>query len=162
MTTESNQENVSGIRGWLILVLIGLLISPIRILLHSYENFWPLYAESLWGEFTRQSSEFYHPAFAGVVVFEIASNAILLITGLLTLYVFLRKSRHTPLVAIIWIALGLVFAVVDTILIRQVPLLAAQVSGLDTFKQIAGPALRAAIWIPYFVVSKRVRATFVR
>ncbi|RZA31774.1 MAG: DUF2569 domain-containing protein [Lysobacteraceae bacterium] len=162
MVTESNQEDLAGIGGWLILVLFGLLASPVRILLYAYEDVWPLYSEGIWVDLTHQSSDFYMPGFAGVAGFSIANNAVLLLVGLLTLYLFLRKSRYAPRVAITWFAIGLVFAVLDIILLRQVPPLAAEVTGLDTFEAVAGPALRAAIWIPYFFVSKRVRATFVR
>ena len=162
MTTETKTESPSGIGGWLILVLLGLLASPIRILFYAYENFWPLYSEGLWLEFTKPSSAYYHPAFAPIVSFEIAGNALLLLIGLWTLYLFLRKSKHTPLLAIIWFATAFVFAAIDAVLIRQVPLLAAEVTGYDAFKEIVGSALRATIWIPYFLISKRVKATFTR
>ena len=158
----TTKDNLSGIGGWLILVLIGLLISPIRIAHFAYENFWPLYSEGLWNEFTNPSSELFHPSFAPILTFEIFSSIILLLGALLNLYLFLRKSKYTPKVAISWFVFALLFAITDAFLIRQDPTLSSEVTGVDTIKQVGGPLLRAAIWIPYFLVSKRVKATFVK
>ena len=156
------EQKLEGIGGWLILVLIGLVVSPIRIGMHAYQNFAPIFSDGTWEALTSPSSEAYHKLWAPLISFEIAGNIAIILLGLVTLYFFVTKSRHTPRVAIAWLLTGVVFVIGDFFLADLIPLIAAQPTGADTIKEVARSLIGAAIWVPYFLVSKRVKATFVR
>ena len=162
MASLKEERNLDGIGGWLILILLGLLVSPIRIGLVIYQTYVPLFSDGTWEQLTTSSSDAYHPFWAPLITFEIASNLLIILLGLLTLYFFFLKSKHTPRAAIAWLLSSFVFVVVDYFLADAIPFVAAQPADPETIKEVARSTVSAAIWVPYFLVSKRVKATFTR
>ncbi len=162
MATVKEERNLEGIGGWLILILIGLLVTPFRLGIHLYQNYVPIFSDGTWEQLTDSSGEIYHPLWAPLITFEIVGNLIVLGLGLLTLYFFLRKSKHTPRAAIVWLLTSFVFVIADFFLADMIPFIAAQPTDPETIKEVAKSTIGAAIWVPYFLVSKRVKATFRR
>jgi len=64
-----------------------------------------------------------------------------------------------PRLVIIFLLANLAFVIVDYFLAMRIPLVASMPDE-STPTQIARPAVSCAIWIPYFLRSKRVRNTF--
>ena len=78
----------------------------------------------------------------------------------LLVYLFFGKKKRFPRSAIAFMVISVVWVVVDFAVALAIP----AVRGLDHTVQIAAIAqglVGAAIWIPYFMKSKRVHATFV-
>lgn len=159
--TPGQTEAPSGIGGWLLLVLLGLIVSPLRTGFFLFETYWPLYRDGAWHELLDPRSEFHDPEIALLLGFEIVGNACAIMVALATLYLFCRKSRLTPRFAIAWFGGLLAFNLADYVLVGRVPLLAAGRDSFQAVKDLALSAIRAGIWIPYFMTSKRVRATFI-
>lgn len=157
-TTEGPQR----LGGWLLLITLGLVISPVRIGLMLAQNHLPMFSNGTWQALTTQASEFYHPLWAPLIWFEIAGNLLIVALGLTALCFLLMKSRHTPKLVISWLVLGLAFVSADFFLAEQIPAIADQPTDPESVKELARSIVGAAIWIPYFLVSKRVRATFTR
>ena len=153
---------VSGLGGWLLLVLFGLIVSPLRIGYFLYETYWPLYRDGAWQELVDLRSEFYNPDVAWLLGFEVVGNITAIIAALATLYLFCRKSRLTPRFAIAWFAGLFAFNLIDYVLVGRVSLLAAARDDFDAMRDLGLSAIRTGIWIPYFLKSKRVKATFIR
>ena len=149
-----------GIGGWLILVVIGLLISPIRISHFMLTNHWPIFRDGAWPVLTTPGTEAYHALWAPLIVFEIVGNLGSIALALVTLWFLVRKSRRTPILAIGWLIWTTAFVVVDFFAADLIPAVAAQ-SDPDSVKELVRSIFGAAIWVPYFLVSKRVKATFV-
>lgn len=160
---ESAPEVVpQAIGGWLILVLIGLTLTPVRIgwaLIHTYV---PIFTNDAWHRLTTPGSARYHPLWGAVISIEVAGNFLILLLALVTLWFFLKKSRYTPRMMVAMYVFGLVFVVIDHFLAQQIPFIAARPLSSDTSQEMFRTIVAAVIWVPYFLVSKRVHSTFVR
>jgi hypothetical protein len=150
-----------GIGGWLILVVIGIVASTIQNSYVVYATFWPLVEDDTWAELTTDGGSAYDPMWAPLLVFEAAGNAIMIALGVVTLVFLLKESKHTPAVAIIWLGLTFGFFGVDYLIAGLIPTVAAQLDA-SSLREVVRTAISAAIWIPYFLVSKRVKTTLVK
>lgn len=157
---EGNNEDLRGIGGWLILVMIGLVVSPIRIGWVLYSDYLPMFQDGTWEMLTVPGGEAYHELWKPLLAFEIAGNVITILLALITLFLLIRKSRWTPGFAIAWLLLGLVFVVADYLLAQKIPLIVELGTDPETMREIVRSIIGAAIWVPYWLVSKRVKATF--
>lgn len=157
---DAVRPDLAGLRGWLILVGVGFCLAPLRILKDMIGNAKAMEAD-IWSRLTTPGSPAYHPLWAPVLIGELVVNVGLLGLSVLAIYLFFRRRRAFPRVAIGFLAAGVVVLVADLLAVRMIPAAAAQLGGPDVLKLLQ-PAIAAAIWIPYFLVSRRVRATFVR
>jgi hypothetical protein len=148
-----------GIGGWLILPLIGLFVFPVRVVISLISDYWPLFQGGVWGNLTTPGSEVYHPLCAPVIAVEIAFNAGFLLLDLALLYLLFTKSYRFPKAFIAFALLNLAFIVGDAAVAWQIPAVAAR--GLEApGAEVARALVLAAVWVPYMLVSKRVRNTF--
>jgi hypothetical protein len=144
-----------GIEGWLVLVMLGLLFSPLRYALHIYSESY--FNVAVWQVLTNAASVSYRPALAGMLVVEMVVNTLFMVYSILLLVLFFQKRTALPRLLIIYYTLNLLFLVVDTAI--------AEYFGFPTNSQtygaVFGSFLTATIWIPYFIKSNRVKRTFV-
>jgi hypothetical protein len=147
-----------GIRGWLILIAIGVVLSPLSfagtILVDS-----EAYSAETWAALTTPSGSAYHPMWAPALLFELFGNLSLLVLSCLLVWLFFRKRRTFPAFYILLVLAHGSFLVLVEVVCLAIP-------GLDAFNgesvgEITRAAIGAAIWIPYMRMSKRVKSTFV-
>jgi hypothetical protein len=150
-----------GIGGWLILVVIGLVLTPFRLAQGLLTNHWPIFRDGHWAELTTAGTEAYHPMWAPLLVFEVVGNLVMLVLPVVILVLFFRHSRRAPLAAIFMYAFSALFLIVDELLGRTIPAV-AESTDHESLKELSRAVLIAAIWIPYFLRSKRVKNTFTR
>lgn len=156
----SNERDLKGLDGWLILVGIGLVVSPIRLLIQLI----PMYSEfaqgGAWDVLTTPESPLYHPLWAPLIFGEMIINFGIFIVALVLIFLFFSKKRIFPKVYIGLAIFTIIFLLTDALLGKIVmpnePLFDAE-TGIDFFKSIVS----ALIWVPYMLVSKRVKQTFV-
>ena len=84
----------------------------------------------------------------------------LLVGSGILLYLFFTKKRFFPKAVIGFMVLSVVVVLADNAAVSAIPQARAQL-GPSEYKQIVRAVIAAAIWIPYFLRSKRVHATFV-
>lgn len=153
-------EEPRGLGGWLIIPLIGLIIAPIRILLSLFQEYLPIFQNGSWDILIDPTSDYYHPLWGPLVVSEMVINIGFAIFCGYLIYLFFAKHRLFPKLYIIYLSTNLVFIISDTYLASLIPGVVDQRnSGID--RELIRTITTAAIWIPYFLTSKRVKNTFV-
>ena len=82
-----------------------------------------------------------------------------LVAAIVLLVLFFKKNYRFPKLIVWFFALNVAFGVIDFFLGGLIPAVAAEP---DTFsmKELIRGVVGAAIWIPYFLKSVRVRNTF--
>lgn len=146
-----------GIRGWLLLPALGVIVSPIRIATDLYTTFGSLSVDT-WSQLTTSGSPHFNAMWAPLLLGELAFNLGLFVISLLLAVMFFQKRRGAPLL----------FAgfLVATVLVNAADLAAASLipEASVTDKQWIGLwrlGFSALLWSAYFLRSKRVRSTFV-
>lgn len=117
--------------------------------------------DGLWRELTTPGGPAYHHLWAPLLAFELAGNALIILVGFIALLLLLRESKYTPTFAIAWLGLMAGIVALDYFISDLIPAVAEQ-ADTESLKELWRSATFAAVWIPYFLVSKRVRATFVK
>ncbi|MGD8576108.1 MAG: DUF2569 domain-containing protein, partial [Thiohalophilus sp.] len=87
-------------------------------------------------------------------------NALMAIASLVLIYLFFKKHFLFPKVYIALALLTLVFIPLDSWLVTFI-MPNEPVFDPDTTKEFARSLVSSMIWVPYMLVSKRVKATFV-
>ena len=148
------------IGGWLILVGIGVALSPLVQLITTIGTFAPIFTEGVWESLTTVGSDQFHPMWRPLLIGEMVFNAVMLFATLYLAYLFFSKHYLFPRFYIGIVLSSLVFIVFDAWLVSRIfpsePMFDQQ-----TTEQVVRSAGAAVIWVPYMLVSKRVKATFV-
>ena len=148
-----------GLGGWLILVGIGLIISPIRIAVIEF-TILGLFLDGTWSAIASSSSEFYNLFLAFMIPMEFIMNLAFIFGFIFLIYLYFTKSSIFPRWFISIYAANLIFIFVDAFLVK----LAVSDQPFfdpDTSKEFVRSFVACAAWIPYMLKSKRVETTFV-
>jgi hypothetical protein len=145
----STFNDLEGIGGWLILAAIGLGISPLRSIHGIYVSLHVLYGS----QFQNWLST--HPGEAGLILFEAVTNTLFLITLVTLNFLFYRRKKEFPSLMIAFFALQSILSLVDHAIVLHY-------HSRSSPATLIGSILGAALWIPYYLRSQRVKATFVR
>jgi len=159
MPTNQDQSAPSGIGGWLILIAIGLCLTPIRIgaeIVQGVRSLQPL----AWRAVTTPGSPAYHPLFGPLIIGEMVANAALLGWALVLLYLFFTKRRAFPRAMIAFLIVRVAIQMADIFVASSIPVAAGSI-GPRVYGSLAGNLLVVLVWVPYFLKSRRVAATFV-
>ena len=159
-TANIPAEGPKGLGGWLILVCIGLCGSILRLSLILVNTYLPIFVQNQWELFTTPGYEYYHPLWRPLLLFEIAANLVILMLSGYLLYLFFTKSRRFPRFFIGWLLLGLFFVISDLFLSNLIPAVAGA-DKTESLREISRTIAYALIWIPYMLLSERVKNTFV-
>ncbi|MBD3616056.1 MAG: DUF2569 domain-containing protein [Gracilimonas sp.] len=156
--TENNE--LKGLGGWLILAGLGVVISPIRLLVTLIPIYKPIFENGTWEALTTEGSEAYTPYFSGILIGEITFNTIMIAASIYLIYLFFSKHYLFPKLYIGIVAASLIFIPLDAWIVTKV-FPGVPMFDPDTTKEFLRSLLTGVIWIPYMLVSKRVQATFV-
>ena len=147
--TPTNLEEPSGIGGWLVLPAIGLIVCPFKLVY----SFWVSLLVPMNGKWIILWSA--EPRLAIFVGLMIAANIISLALVLWTAWHFFHKNKRAPFLYCTFLVFVMVFELVDCFLVRQIyPERKVMPNNMLL--------LSGAIWLTYFLNSKRVRNTFIR
>jgi hypothetical protein len=152
---------VAGLGGWLILVQIGLYITILMLFIQLFQYSVPAFSAETWDVLTSRQSEFFHPLWGPVLIFETLYNIVLLVFCAYILVVFYGKKSVLPRFMIIFYSTSLIIGIIDFVLLYQIPL-ARELGNEGSIRDIGRSALACAIWIPYFIKSERVHNTFLK
>ena len=151
---------LAGLGGWLVLPIIGLVLAPVAALLKMIEGI-EAYAPATWHYLTTPGAEGYHPLWAPLLLAELCLNLALLVLPWLVLLLVFTRRRSAPVAYIGLVASSLLVQTALAFLLLAIPAESATMAPGDWAALVRG-WISAAIWVPYFLLSRRVRATFVR
>ena len=149
----------SGLGGWLILVGLGVIISPFYILTVIPE-FLPIFQDNMYDELVSAA-----PLFGLFLWTEIVVNLIIFLGSIYLIFLFFAKKTFFPKFYIWFVFGSLAFVIVDAIvggMLFKEMLPDEPFFDSETIKEIARGLITTIIWVPYMMVSKRVKATFVK
>jgi len=153
-------KNLEGLGGWLILVGIGVVVTPLRIGALLLKTFPPIFSGGAWEALTTPGYEAYSPLWAPILLSEIVINTGLVLVSLYLMYLFFSKRRVFPKWYIGILVFSLIFIVIDAWVVKLV-MPNEPMFGPGTMKAFLQALVTSLIWIPYMLISKRVKATFV-
>jgi hypothetical protein len=157
--TFSLQPQLQGLGGWLILVGIGVIVAPFRILFTIHQSA-SAYGLDQWQALTGPGSDSYHPLWAPVLIFEIVSNLTLFVTSLLSMILFFKKKRIFPKAFIVFMSASAAFLALDLVAAYAIPAARQEIDS-SSHREVTRSLFALLIWGSYMVKSKRVKATFI-
>jgi len=138
-------EKLVGISGWLILPAIGFVLGPIIGVIAVIASI------GMYSDVARAG-------FGGLYALELIVLSGLMGFLIYAAILFFQKKSNAPKIII---TLYIVSIVASCALLVVELGAGAEMFAVETGKQLVRDVIGAAIWIPYFRVSKRVKATFV-
>ena len=156
----TDNNDLKGLRGWLILVGIGVVIAPIRLALELMPLYYDIFTNGSFEVLTTPGSNAYHPMWAPLIMFETVFNSLIILASCYLIYLYFSKHYLFPKVYIAIISLTLIFIPFDAWLLSYV-MPDEPIFDAETTKQFVRTLVGAVIWVPYMLISQRVKATFV-
>ena len=151
----------AGLAGWLVLVCLGLIVTPIRLAVFLLQTYPPIFRDGTWQRITTPGAGAYHPVWGPLLVFEIIINAAFIATSIYLLFLFFQRSWRFPGIYVAFLVVNLLFMFADALAVHFIlpgrPLFDSE-SGAELGRAI----LSVVIWVPYMFLSRRVKNTFVR
>jgi hypothetical protein len=157
---DTSERQYDKIGGWLIIVAIGLILAPLRLLVVLFHDLLPALSTDAWSRLTTPGTEAYHPLWAPLFLFEIIGNCVFILFPIIIAVFFFQKRRFVPQLIIVLLLANLVFVAIDYFVSDLIPFVAAQ-EDIGSLVELIRVLIACAIWVPYFLVSKRVKGTFV-
>ncbi len=157
----TENKNLEGLGGWLILVGIGIILSPLKIIALIFPVYSDIFSNGSWEALTTPGSEAYNSLWAPILMGEILINGVLVIAWLFIVFLFFSKKMAFPKWYIGILLFTLVFILVDAFSIKAV-MPNEPVFDPETIKALGQTLIATLIWVPYMLVSKRVKATFIK
>jgi Domain of Unknown Function with PDB structure (DUF3857)/Protein of unknown function (DUF2569) len=148
------------IGGWLILMAVGVTLSPVWRFIASLKVF-RLLGEARWLQMERFARSGSHPGFMALLLFEVAADSILLVWAAALTILFYRRHRAFPHA---WIAVGLcniLYVGLDHVGVK-IANSSQPSSDFMAVGEILMGALAVGTWGSYLLASRRVDQTFVR
>lgn len=142
------------IGGWLVVVAIGLVLSPFRMVYDLF-NLPEVYDSQMWANLVALKR---YDLFA-FILFTHVYNVVFLAYMILILILFIKRRSSLPKLITIYFAVNCVVTVTDSLIGSALD--SSMASSPEYYRNMFSSVVSAAIWIPYFNMSSRVKETFV-
>lgn len=150
-------RSVSGLGGWLVLIQI-LLYFYMVVYLVQFLNMSLDFISGRWYPLTEKLSEFYHPLWGTILIYNLVFRIIFLLFIIFILIKFYGKKRIFPRLIIIFYIVCVTIDIIGFTLNSQI----YTPTGESYIQLFVRTMISSGIWIPYFMKSRRVRNTFIR
>lgn len=154
----------TSIGGWLVLVAIGLILTPVTLLVQIAGQLKDDLGNNFFFYMLDSKSAYYQPLRAYYVIGMYAFNIFLLVSSVFLIILFFQKRNAFRVYYCAYRLFNVVLLVIDLIILTCITgddasveernLIASETSGL------VRTAIQACIWIPYIWYSQRSRHTF--
>ncbi len=158
-------KNLKGLGGWLVLVILGLFAVVLFQIYGVYESV-TMFTDGTVEFLSDPSSEVYIPGYGGLLKFEFIAEILFLAAGIYLIYLFFKKSRKFPKYYVPFLAIAVIYAIIDYALLSSVSVSGEVKQIIDeTLSEQGGEIGRAIIsaliWGTYIKKSKRGIVSFV-
>lgn len=159
--TAAGEKTLEGLRGWLILVGLGVVLSPFIIATNVVKVFTEISPSDVWKALTSPDGAAYHALWAPLLISEFVANSALILAWGYIAFLFFSKRRIFPFWFIAAHVATVFIIVIDTMAVHYI---LPEMPRFDpeTLQKFLRPIVALSIWAPYMLMSKRVKATFVR
>ncbi len=148
------------IGGWLILLAIGLVFTPIRLVVTLLTTHFPIITSDSWALLTTESSQYYIFGFGAFLIAEIIGNLLCLVLSLYLIRLFFNRQQSFPKWYIGTMFFYLVFITLDS-LVGAIIVPNASFVDKDTIMSIFSCVIALFIWGTYLIKSQRSKNTFI-
>lgn len=146
------------IGGWLILPIIGIIISPFII---AYQLYITEYFDlAVWDFISSKDSVGYNVTWSFAFLFELLMNCFFIIYTLFLVFLVIKRRTIFPIHYVWFRIINLVFVIADAFIVTQINS-EYFVNEEINYKEIVKSFLGSMIWIPYMLQSQRVKDTFI-
>jgi len=149
------------IRGALILVAVLLIFNLAQNLAYFLGSMAPIIRSSRWELFTNPNSPEFHPQWKLVLIFDAMTATLILFWNIVTLVFFFRKKRVFPKLIAVSIPIIFLLILAGHFLSGLIPAIAGSAGYAKEETALIMKFIGLHIWVPYFLLSKRVEKTFV-
>jgi ABC-type multidrug transport system permease subunit len=161
MGVENTETKARDIGGLLILVAIGVVMSPLRILYFLSTVYPSIFTDGTWEALANEASPTYLPLWGPLIIGEIIVNAVVLLASLYLAFLFFNKKSEFVYwyagIALFSLAFILADAYMVTLIIPEIPMF-----DKETTSEVLKALVSCLVWMPYLIFSKRSKETFVR
>ena len=158
MDEEINE--LDGLWGWLLLFTGFVIWQIIRVGILIVSTFLPLFRDGTWEALTRPDSPIYDPMWQRVLIFELAGNVVIGAMAMVTLALLVVRSSYAPKSAIGLLVGSFVIVAANYLIAGQILSVADRGTDNENLAMLFRSGVAMLVWVPYFLISKRVKATF--
>ena len=160
---ENEQNNVkvaSGFEGLLVLLGIGIVLSPIRLVTELYSTYLPIFTDGTWDKITSMNSLSYDPYWGTLVIIELIANVVFLFLAIHLLQLYFKKKAIFVKWYLIVATLSTTFILADAYIVAFVyPTI--DFASTDNMTNFASSLIALLLWAPYLYRSQSAKNTFV-
>jgi len=146
------EKNLQGIRGWLLLVAVGVVAGPI------FGGVLIALSLPLLSDLSDIIS--YNSTLGFWLIFFTIGNVLLLLMGILALFKFFKKDKVFPKLFIALLVAGMVLGVADLAILNLLSPEETIEHSKDAVR-LGAQGFWSLVWGAYMLKSKRVKATFI-
>lgn len=157
----NEEKKLEGLGGWLILIGLGIVFSPLKIIALVFSTYSEIFSNDAWEVLTKPGTDAYNPLWGPILIGEILINTILVVAWVFIAFLFFTKKKVFPKWFIGILLFTLIFILIDALAIKLV-LPNEPIFDEETAKEFVRTLIISLIWIPYILISKRVKATFIK
>ena len=145
--------------------LIGLVVSPLLLLYGFWVDILPCFQGELWSVLTTPGGALYSSYWPVYLIGAAVGAVGLAVWDVVVLVLFLQRRRLVPVFISVLYLMNVALVLFDWASLRYLVTHVAALDGVATQANLQAmfrAAISAAVWVPYFWRSVRVRNTFVR
>jgi len=157
-TPHERNAGPEGLGGWLIVIAIKLIMTLLSGCL-MLMTLMAIFNGDAWSQISTPGTDAYHPLFGPLIIFELVGNIVLAGGSLTLLVMFFRKAPSFPRWMIALLVFGPILTAADMYWASLIPNAQLQATN-DQVTTLTRTLASACIWVPYLLMSKRVRNTF--
>jgi hypothetical protein len=156
---QDDGKSYSKIGGWLILCAVGLVLYPLQSLYSLITELIPVVFSDNWAALTSPTNPGYHSLWAPLVIAELVGSICFFICSIVIVIFFFGRHHRAPKLIIVFMIANMIFVGADYFIINFF-LIRTNSVNVDTTVNFVRTVVAGAIWVPYFMFSRRVEKTF--